>query len=232
MILTKYAIENMGFTEHPETDRLEISFGIIKAYSIRGISFEKECDRKISRVASFGTNCTAVISQSLDAASQLLTGDSFVDDGAQWLSEKKAYPPFLLVHFREHTQRVLSGGYRQEIEGTIWTYDAFPEGKVEIRNWENDVELRIITALSVHFSTLERPVEIVPLERVIFGTTTDGKKVFDVKLSASIQGYVSSPISLDSIGYSLGQAEQLFNELTKDSSRHFYAALNEEDRFK
>ena len=232
MILTKYAIENMGFTEHPETDQLEISFGIIKTYSIRGISFEKECERKESRVASFGTNCTAVISQSIDDASQLLIGDSFVDDEEKWLSDKKVSPPFLLVYFRECTPRVLSGGYRQEIDGNIWTYDAFPEGKIEIRNWENDVELRIITALSVHLSTLEQQVQIVPVERVIFGTTTNGKAVFDTKLSGSIQGYVSSPISLDGIGYSLDQAEQLFGELTKNSSRHFYAALNEEDRLK
>jgi hypothetical protein len=31
---------------------------------------------------------------------------------------------------------------------------------------------------------------------------------------------------------SLEKAEQLFGELTKDSSRHFYAALNEKDRLK
>jgi hypothetical protein len=232
MILSNCAIEKMGFTEHTETDELEISFGIIKAYSIRGVVFEKDCERKESRIASFGVNCTSVISQSINDACQLLIGDVFVDDEQKWLSDNKASPPFFLVYFRESTPRLLRGGYRQEINGDIHTYDAFPEGKVEIRNWENDVELRIITALSAHLSTLQRQVQIVPVARSIFGKTSDGKTLLDIKLSGSVQGYVSSPKSLDSIGYSLDQAEQLFGELTKDTSRHFYAALNEKDRMK
>jgi hypothetical protein len=232
MTLSKYVIEQMGFTEYPETDELEIRFGIIKAYSLRGLVFEKDCELKQSKVASFGVNCTSVISQSINEACKLLTGDTFVDDEEKWLSDNKASPPFLLIYFWESAPRTLRGGYRQEKDGNIYTHDAFPEGKIEIRNWENDVELRIITALTVHLSTLERQVEIVPIARSIFGTTQQGKTVFDIKFTASAKAYVSSPKSIDGIANSLNEAEKLFAELTKDSSRHFYAALNEEDRLK
>jgi hypothetical protein len=232
MILSKNAIEGMGFTEYPDTDELEISFGIIKIYSLRGLVFEKDCELKQSKVTSFGCNCTTVITQSVNDGCRLLTGDSLSDDEEKWLSDKKTLPPFLLIYFMEKTARTLRGGYRQELDGNIHTYDAFPDGKTEIRDWENDVELRIITALTVHLSTLERQVEIAPIDRSVFGKTQQGKTLFDIKLTANITGYVSSPKSIDDIANSLDGAEKLFSELTKDVSRHFYAALNEEDRLK
>lgn len=232
MILSKYAIEMMGYSEYPETDELEISFGILKAYSLRGIVFESDCETKQSKVAIFGNNCSAVISKSINDACKLLTGDAFADDEEKWLSESKALPPFLLIYFWESVPRTLRGGYRQEKDGCIYTYDAFPEGKVEIRNWESDVELRIITALTVHLSTLERQVEIVPVARSVFGTTKGGITLFDMKMTGSASAYVSTSRSVDDIANSLNDAEQLFGELTKDSSRHFHAALNEKDRLK
>lgn len=232
MILSKYAIEMMGFTEYPETDELEISFGIIKAYSLRGLVFENKCEQKQSKVASFGANSYVVIAQSINEACKLLTGDNFAEDEEKWLSDKKASPPFLLIHFRERAPRKLRGGYRQEKDDNIYTYDAFPEGKLEIRNWESDIELRIITALTVHLSTLDRQVEIVPVDRSVFGTTAEGKTLFDIKVTGRAAGYASSPRSIDSIAKSMDLATQLFDEISKDSSRHFYAALNEEDRLK
>lgn len=222
----------MGFTEYPKTDELEISFAIVKAYSLRGMVFEKDCEIKQSKIASFGVNCTAVISQSINEASELLTGHVVADDEEKWLSDNKALPPFLLLYFRESEPHTLRGGYRQEKGGNIYTYDTFPNGKVEIRNWENDVEIRIITALTVHLSTLESPVKIVPVSRSIFGTTSEGKILFDLKLTGSATGYVSSPKSTDSMAELLEKAEQLFGDLTKDSICHFYAALNQKDRLK
>ncbi len=232
MMLSKHAIENMGFTEHPESDELEISFGIIKVYSLRGLVFEKDSELKQSRVASFGKNCKSVIGQSINEACKLLTGDGFTDDEEKWLSDNKVSAPFLLVYFWESEPRILRGGYRQEKDGGIVTYDAFPEGKAEIRDWEHEVELRIITALTVHLSTLERQVEIVPVAREVFGTTHQGQTVFDIKVTGSATLNVSSPKSAEGMTQSLAEAVRLFGDLTKDSSRHFYAALNEDDRLK
>ncbi|MDV6318707.1 hypothetical protein [Chromohalobacter sp. HP20-39] len=232
MMLTKYAIEKMGFTEHPESDELEISFGIIKAYSLRDLVFEKDSKLKQSQVPSFGTNCTSVIGQSINEACKLLTEDDFTDDEEKWLSDNKVSPPFLLIYFWESESRMLRGGYRQEKDGSIVTYDAFPEVMVEIQNWEHEVELRIITALTVHLSTLERQVEIVPVARHIFGTTHQGGKVYDIKVTGSATLSVSSPKSAEAMNQSLAEAVKLFGDLTKDSSRHFYAALNEIDRLK
>lgn len=232
MILSKHAIEAMGFTEYPQSDSLEISFGIIKAYSLRGMVFEKNSEIKQSKVVSFGHNCTLAISQSINEASKLLTGDVFADDEEKWLSENKATSPFVLIYFREEVPRVLQGGYRQKKDGSIYTYDAFPEGKIDIINWENDSIPSIVTALTVHLSTLERLVDLVPVARSVFGTTKEGTTLFDVKVTGSASGYVSTPKSLVEIDSSLEKSQNLFAGLKKDVCRHFYAALNESDRLK
>lgn len=119
MILTKYAIEAMGYKEYPPEDVLEIKFGIIRAYSLRGLVFENGDEEKKSEVAVLADRCTAAIAQSINEACELLVGDKFADDEEGWLKEKNAKPPFLLVYFKESVSRELKGGYRLEQDGYI-----------------------------------------------------------------------------------------------------------------
>ncbi|MDF1528602.1 MAG: hypothetical protein P1R74_05675 [Sedimenticola sp.] len=139
MIFTKHGIEMMGFSEYPETDSLAIHFGIITVYSLQGINFMPDADKLRSEVFEFGDNCAVAISQSLNEACMLLTGDNFVDENEEeWLKNKKASPPFVLIYFKEFQTRTLNGGYRKEHDGCITTYDAFPDGKLDIRQWEKE----------------------------------------------------------------------------------------------
>lgn len=232
MILSKNAIEAMGYKEFPDTDVLEISFGIIKAYSLRGIVFEKDCEDKKSEAITLLDRCTVAIAQSVNEASKLLTGDIFADDEEKWLSEKKANPPFLLIYFKESVSRELKGGYRQEKDGYIYTYDAFPSGKKEIKEWEEEVLPSVVTSLIVNLSILDRQVELVPIERSIFGVTNEGITLFDLKITGSANIYTSSQKSVEQINISLGNSKGLLTVLTKDVCRNFYAALNEPDRMK
>lgn len=232
MFLTKYAIEAMGYKEFPDTDSLEISFGIIKVYSLQGMVFENDCEDKKSEAVTLFDRCVVSIAQSVNEASKLLIGDVFADDEEKWLSEKKANPPFLLIYFKESAPRELKGGYRQENDGYIYTYDAFPEGKKEIREWEEETLPGIVTSLTVNLSTLDRQVKLIPVERSIFGVTKEGTTVFDLKITGSGSCYVSSPKSIEQINTSLCNSKRLLPVLTKDVCRNFYAALNEPDRMK
>lgn len=230
--LSKQIIEAMGYTEFPETDVTEVYFGVLKAYSIRGMVFEQACEEKLSEAVSLSERCTIAVAQSINEASKLLTGDVFSDDEQKWLSDKKANPPFLLIYFKESVSRELRGGYRQKKDDYIHTYDAFPEGKKEITEWENEVIPSIVTALTVKLSTLDRQVELVPIECSIFGTTKEGVTLFDTKVTGSGSGYISSPRNVEEINSSLRCSEGLLPILTKEVCRNFYAALNEPDRMK
>lgn len=232
MTLSKHVIEAMGYTEYPLTDVIEVHFGILRAYSLRGMAFEQDCEGKQSEVVSLADRCTVAVAQSINKASKMLVGDIFVEHEEKWLSDKKVNSPFLLIYFREASPSELRGGYRQEKDGYICTYDAFPEGKKEIREWEDEAIPGIVTSLTVHLSTLERQVDLVPIERRIFGITSKGQTLFDRKATFSASLDVSSPKSLEEINTSLGKSKELLPVLTKDVCRPFYAALNEPDKMK
>lgn len=232
MILSRHAIEAMGYTEYPSTDVIEVNFGILRAYSLRGMVFEQDCEKMQSEAVSFSDHCTVAISQSINKASKILVGDIFVEDEEKWLSDKNVNPPFLLIYFRQASPRELRGGYRLEKDGCIYTYDAFPESKQEIREWEDEAIPSIVTSLTVNLSTLGWQVDLVPIERSIFGITNKRQTLFDIKLTVSVSSYVSSPKSLEEVNTSLEKSKGLLPVLTKDMCRHFYAALNEPDMTK
>jgi len=235
MILTNYAKEMMGFAEYPETDSLDIRFGIIRVYSLQGINFKPDSSPMHSEVFGFGDNCVVAVSNSINEASLLLTGDDFFDedeDEEEWIKKKKVAPPFVLIYFKEFQSRTLNGGHRKEHNGSMFTYDAFPEGKEDIRKWEKEELPSIYTALIVQFSRLDRPASLLPVERSIFGTTSTGSTLFDIKLTGNATGFVSSGKTTEEINESLVKSSALLSALTYKSSRHIYSALNESDRLK
>lgn len=196
------------------------------------MTFENDCEEKKSKVISLSDRCTVAIAQSINEASKLLTGDVFDDYEDKWVLDKKANPPYLLIYFRENVTRELRGGYRQEKDGVIYTYDAFPEGKKEIRDWENDDIPGIVTSLTVNLSTPDRLVDLIPVGSIEFGTTNEGAKIFDLKISGSASAYVSSSKSIDLINSTLENSKRLLPVLTKGVCGNFYEALIETDRTK
>lgn len=226
----------MGYKEYPDTDVKEVGFGTIRIYSLQGITIQNDYEEKKSEVITLLDRCTVVIAQSVSEAFKLLTGKVFFDDEEKWLSEKKVAPPFLLIYFKESALVELKGGYRQEIDGYILTYDAFPEKNKEIREWENEVLPGIVTSLTVNLSTINKKfttkVKLELIDRSVFGLTKDGIILFNFKLTASAVGYAPSPISIEQINASLLNSTRLLPTLTKGVCRNFYAALNEPDRMK
>jgi len=232
---TRYAIEEMGYSEYPTNDLIEVHFGILRVYSLRGMEIEQDCEGKNSEVVSVSDCCTVVIAQSINKASKMLVGDIFVEDEARWLSDKKVNPPFLLIYFREASPRELRGGYRREEDGCLYTYDAFPEGKKEISEWEDEAIPSIVTSLTVNLSTLERQIDLVLIERSVFGITSKGQTLFN-EAAWTFTGdgciYVPDPKSFEEINTLLEKSKEQLPVLTKDVCRHFYAALNEPDKMK
>jgi hypothetical protein len=86
--------------------------------------------------------------------------------------------------------------------------------------------------LIVHFSTLDRPASLLPVERSVFGTTDTGTTLFDIKLTGNAILVVSSGKAAGEINESLAKSSALLDKLTYKSSRHIYTALNESDRLK
>lgn len=191
--------------------------------------FEKDCENKISELINFSEQCSVVISHSVNDASLVLGGDKYVEDEESWLAENKVTPPFVTIHFKESQSRELRGGYRKIENGCLCTYDAFPDGKKEIIQWEKNELPSIVTALTVQLSTFERHVKLKPFSRSVYGLTEDGTTLFDFKVTFNIQGYASESLSLEKINENLVYASKMLPTLTVDISRNIYMALNEPD---
>ncbi len=232
MILTKYGIEMLGFSDFPETDVLEIQFGILLLYSIQGMNFNASSSECISEVVKYGENCSVVVSNSLNEACKRLTGEEFNEDEDEWIEKKKTTPPFVLIHFKEISKRTLRGGRRQQHEGCILTYDAFPEHREQIEKWEKESLPSVVTTLVVHLSTLEAPIDLALVERVVSGLTEDGVTVFDMKMSGNVSLNISSKRTSSDINRMLSLSEKTYKTFEHRTSQHFYAALIEKDKLK
>lgn len=226
------AIEKMGYSKYPDDDVLSVKFAVQRVYSVQGINFEKESELLKSAVFQFGKQCKVVIADSVNNAANEICGEDYAENEDEWVKEKKGHPPYLLVCFEENEEHILKGGYRQEEEGYILTYDEFKDGKQEIKKWEAEELPNIITSLTVHLSEPDLQIKLVSLDRSVYGKTKDDKTLFDIKMSMSATGFVSRPKSTVDINLSLKKSTNLYSSLDQKTSRHIFMALEEPDRLK
>jgi len=230
--LSNYAIEKMGYTKFSEDDHISVKFAVQRIYTLQGVKLQDNVSPLISKAIVFGKQCKVIIAQSVNEAANIITGEDYAENEDEWAAEKKARPPYVLVCFEEQEAHILRGGYRQEKDDYILTYDAFENGKKEIEKWELDELPSIITALTVHFSMFNLPVKLITLDRNVYGKTANGKTLFDSKMKISGKGYVSRPKSVDEINSSLQRAVDLYSSLNEKTSRNIFMALEERDPLK
>ena len=106
------AIEKMGYSKYPDDDVLSVKFAVQRVYSVQGINFEKESELLKSAVIQFGQQCKVVIADSVNKAANEACGEDYA----------------------ENEEHILKGGFWQEKEEHILTYDEFKDGKQEIKN--------------------------------------------------------------------------------------------------
>ncbi|WP_432463099.1 hypothetical protein [Agarivorans sp. QJM3NY_33] len=226
------AIEKMGYSKYPDDDVLLVKFSVQRVYSVQGINFEKESELLKSAVIQFGQQCKVVIADSVNKAANEACGEDYAENEEEWVKEKKGRSPYLLVCFEENEEHILKGGYRQEKEEHILTYDEFKDGKQEIKKWEVEELPSIITSLTVHLSEPDLQIKLVSLDRSVYGKTKDNKTLFDLKMTASMSAFQSRPKSTVDINLSLRKSTNLYSSLDQKTSRHIFMALEEPDRLK
>jgi len=232
MQVSNSTIEKMGYSKYPDDDEMSVKFSVQRVYSLQGLNFEKESESLISTVFQFGKQCKIVIAESVNKAANEICGEDYAENEEEWVTDKKGRPPYLLVCFEESEEHILKGGYRQNNEDHILTYDAFQDGKQEIKKWESEELPSIITSLTVHFSTADFQVKLVSLDRSVYGKTKDGKTLFDLKMTGSMSAFVSRQKSTTEIDSSLNKSKDLYSFLDQKTSRHIFMALEEPDRLK
>jgi hypothetical protein len=229
---SKYLLEEMCYKEYSADEMLEATFQLVRIYSIQGITFDELEEIKQTNSIQFGQICTAIIGNSANAICNALLKDDFVEDEEGWEKEFKTSPPFLFLHFGPTEPYQIKGGFRKEENGTIQTYDCFPDAKKQLNSWENEFLASIMTSLSVEFSSPCKPVNFVPVSREVFAKTSEGETLHDNVFQTNATAYISNKIEAGQFNSLLFESSELYCKLDIKISRNFFMGLEEEDKFK
>ncbi len=99
MQLSSYAIEKMGYVKFPDEEQISVKFAVQRVYSLQGLNFDKESEFLISTAFEFGRQCKVVIAESVNEVANEISGEDYAENEDEWVVEKKARPPYLLVCF-------------------------------------------------------------------------------------------------------------------------------------
>ncbi len=144
MGLTNYALEQMGFERIPDGERIEAHFKSINVYEIRGISSDDTSLLSPAELKHVSNDFSFSIGDSVNAISQVLLGDDFVEAEEKWQEECKSTPPYLIVLTSLTELSVCENGYWKHENNEILTYNCFPAAKEDLRKKEKQILTTLI----------------------------------------------------------------------------------------
>jgi hypothetical protein len=233
MTLSKHALQTMGFHEFTESEAITASFSSITAYEVRGVTLPAGT-AEISGGRVAGVDYKLAISISVNGACTALTGDVFTDDNEEdWKKENKCQGPFVLLLIgptQEH--KCTSGQIKVEKEGSVTTYDSFPDARKELALLELRVIAPVISGLTCVLNEDVRYVALRKITRTSFGHTSDGLMLHDIRFEMRAEMYTSYNLANPQLTQKLEFAKSLTEKLNPKASRFFALGLAEEDQLK
>jgi hypothetical protein len=230
--LSTYALENMGFEKILESCPIEAKFQSLNVYEIRGIKSNCESVLNPSEAKVTSGEITVSIGESLNSICNTLLADDFADDELAWCSEKKAKPPFLMIHTSLQEYEACATGYQQKNSEEINTYECFDSAKEKIRQLEKDKTYPYVSALSACLSTPDRSIAFIPLDRIEFGTTPEHITVRDIRFEINANMHVSSDFSMEEVKLSMTAASTSLERIHPKVGYFFDLATRENDTLK
>jgi|CXWL01.1.fsa_nt_gi hypothetical protein len=231
MGLTNYAIEQMGFRRVTPDESFSAAFYSLHTFQAEGLVLEM--DSVVEAHGEIGNvPYHMALGTSLNAAARRLIADDLTDDEQGWLGEHKCAPPFLMLHIGPTARHIITGTYVKVEEERITTYDGFLPARAELKELEAVVLPNVLSALSCEFSTFHASVKFKRVTRDVFGTTPEGKTLFDFGVHLRGTATTAKAIAaLDATQYLIRSAK-LATSMSPKVSRFFQLALEEDDPLK
>jgi hypothetical protein len=231
MDLSYSVLEAIGFRPLGPTENVKGIFSRIDIFSIQGIiidfPFLPPIEDKIN-----GVRFKIGFGSSINEVCKLLVGDTFVDDEAGWLRDKGAAPPFVLIVSGPTDEYVGTGSHIKEDDDVIQTYDSFSNAKDELQRQADAAIPTLMTALSISFSSEARIVRFIPKDITVFGKSQFGKKIQDIRMKLSAEGFVSKRLDIGEISGGVTDSIGLAKLLDANVANFFYRGSNESDPLK
>lgn len=185
----------MGFEDTPEPERLIARFSGFTVFQVQGVTVPEGISKSVEGTAG-GASYRVGLSDSVNSACRAISNDDFADDEAKWRAEYQASGPFAVVQvgpteaFDVEVTRL-----RRELDGSVVTYDAFPEARAQVRLLEQRALPRVATALSCALNQQDGFVTLKKIARATAGELKCGATLHDVRLE--FKGELSTSFAME-----------------------------------
>lgn len=230
--VTTYALETMGFREIIDRGSLAARFMSVTVYEARGITLpEGFADARKARIA--GTNYRIALSKSINAGSQYLIGDDFVESEPDWLTKVKSAGPFVLIAVGPTDLIECEAGRMMRMpDGSITTYDSFPSIRETLKSLEDRVLPSVVATLTLALNEPEHYVTLRKIDRASAGRTPDEIMVHDIRLDVSAELTVSRAFSETRAVDILETLVERAPMLHQSAAKYFALGTAEDDQLK
>lgn len=222
----------MGFTELVAAGSIEASFTSVTAYEARGITVAESITEAVRGHAA-GAEYRVAISQSVNSACQALVGDDFSESEEVWRKEFKSNGPFALIAVGPtEFFSCVAGRSLRAPDGSLVTYDCFPQAREALRSIERRVLPPVLSALTCAFNQPDRYFALKKLDRGSAGRTQELATVQDIRMEFRAEGYVSRPAGRTELSESLRAVGQRASRLNQKAAGFFALGVGEDDLLK
>ncbi len=231
MQLSPYALQKIGFEKLEDDEKIEATFCGMYVYTVSGVTFEA------GKIFSFAFNSEGVsirfaFGNDLNEMGQKLNDDVMVDDLPKWEEEKKCRPPYLAVVFGPTDQHSVEGCYFKRDESIIGTYNSFNAAKDELKCMASESLPKLLTALTCQLSASPPLVSFKQVEYMVFGETSKGERVIDIRFVGNMSASISTSIDEVDLIAAVDEASNLETELDARVTRFFGLGMAEDDPLK
>lgn len=231
MGLSHYALEKMGFRRRRDDEPLQATFSSVHVFEVHGLASSKGLLLG-SNGSVAGVSYRLALSETLNAAAQLVASDGFTDDEPAWVAEHNCSPPYLLIHVGPTKSHEMTGDFLKEEHFGLHTYNAFIPARKELHDIEAKVIPSVVSALSCTFGTLPNPVSFHQIGREVAGKTIDGRIVFDFGIEFRAEGRAGHMVPGPELQERFTRANNLAARMSPKVSHFYYLALKEDDPLK
>lgn len=179
-----------------------------------------------------GVSFRSGMGMSVNTLAKALCATAFHEDEERWKKKYNAEPPFLSVALGPTESHTTGGGWIDDRAETIWTADSFGNAKWQLKELEKAVLPRLLTALSLRFSSEPSPVRFKLVARIAYGITDSGRRLLDQRHTITANLTHANGLDATAIHATLDDAAKLALQLHPDSARCYNLALEEEDGLK
>ena len=229
--ISEHVLEAMGLRPLSTGHTLAAVFHSLHVYEVRGFILEEPSLEPISGTIE-GLTYTLSVGSSVNAVCRRLVQDDYADSEEEWQKEHKCTPPYLIIHLGPTIKYETMGTHVKEEGRTITTYDSFSAARTDLKTVGNKVLPPLLSALACSFSSNDKPVRFLLVDRTVFGITPDSRTVLDFRLLVSASGYASSKLEPAQIEGRIATGINIASTMNPKVARFFQLALDEEEPLK